>query len=881
MKIIKQLHLLIILVLSMALLPLNVHAIIAGHVILTKGNVTSVSATGENKQLKRRSKIMSGDIIKTGTNSSVQIRFVDKALMTIKANTEMDISQYHLANPAEGKKEQALMKLVKGGFRTISGQIGKGDKSAYKVDTPAASIGIRGTNYEVQQESNGDFVMAVYSGGISVQNESGSIELGLGGDFNFTRVSSKKAPKGLLIAPTTLSENSATDENTEEEESETADATTEGEEKEENTDEESADEENSDSQVAESDKAEENGTTTETEESADTNQVATTEGTAQESNSEVTSALDEKLSGAIKENEEQAKEELVELLIEGGYLAEGSDFDDISDDTKTDLVSIGDIALIEQAIGNEQPLNEVADAINPPETEAPVIDTTPFIESLYAGLASVTNPFPATHTKDGITYDLISDAEYNLAASDKLGIVAIPMNYSQNSSGDLSFNFGEANVSSPSDIITNSGVYTTALAASSAEITIYYEILNTTSNQTDEYRVVIPITVAVNTPVLLLTQIQNALSSSTPDVYLNGIQQTNFGPINDVLVTMNNIDASTHSFTFGASTSSETFMTTMELQFSGTDSEILANMLGGNNDGNDWYHQADIELMITSGAWEMSADGDGNPILVMMDSSTESIPNDEGTSTVATIDRQEVIKPHGGAVVTSSLLAFATCGDGGNICSIQVLKDDEKIRWGAWLSEPGKGIQIYEQKVDPDSAFIDSDIHEEDQILAFWLAAERADINALSGTAQFSSASLDCTDYSQCIGFADDGLVQKLSGQFDVNFNSGAITNGNLNIEVSDDISFGLFGPEQGTAVSTWDVNFSGQMETGKPEFTTHSVNGTIKDETGTDISNQIIGNLGGIFVAPGDKFAGGYNLGTADGTNKHTSGVFTLDKQP
>jgi hypothetical protein len=39
---------------------------------------------------------------------------------------------------------------VRGGFRAISGLIGKVDRQAYRVATPAATIGIRGTDYEVQ-----------------------------------------------------------------------------------------------------------------------------------------------------------------------------------------------------------------------------------------------------------------------------------------------------------------------------------------------------------------------------------------------------------------------------------------------------------------------------------------------------------------------------------------------------------------------------------------------------------------------------------------------------------------------------------------------------------------------------------------------------------
>ena len=62
---------------------------LAGHVILAKGQVTAVNENGDSRKLKRRSKIFNGDIIKTGANGSVQLRFIDKALMTIKANCKL------------------------------------------------------------------------------------------------------------------------------------------------------------------------------------------------------------------------------------------------------------------------------------------------------------------------------------------------------------------------------------------------------------------------------------------------------------------------------------------------------------------------------------------------------------------------------------------------------------------------------------------------------------------------------------------------------------------------------------------------------------------------------------------------------------------------
>jgi hypothetical protein len=864
--------------LGLILCSLQGHAGMAGQVILTKGMVSAVSDTGEARILKRRSKIMSGDLIKTGPAGSVQIRFIDKALMTIKANSEMDITAYQLAKPDENKSEKALMRLVKGGFRTISGKIGKGDKSAYRVDTPAASIGIRGTNYEVQQEANGDFVMAVYSGGISVQNESGSIQLGLGGDFNFTRVSGNNPPKGLLIAPETLSENSATNETQPEEKEEIAsndsdgttdgqsdddaDGKTEGTEATDSLEEGEIDDASGSSTLAGSDEPDEAIAS-----------LADTSNPTETVDQNASAALDEALTDALQENKEDFEATVVAELIEQGYLTEGETLDALDSTVLDNLEALGSLDNLEEAETIDLSQQDIIDEEDPLAAVDPA--NLLFIDGLYSGLVTANNPFPNSFINDaGVSYDLITQEEYNLVASNKLAMMVMPMEFTQAANGDLSFNFGEAHVTSAT-ALADAAYATSYTAAEDATINVSFTVLNTTTNQTDQYDVRIPINVAITDPSMLLTEINTQLSSGYLDIQKNGVQinttATSY-PITELLVSLDTSDPGYSKFSFAATTGSDEFMTKLELNFSGTDADLLTAMLGGDTASNNdnWYSQADIETFIASGAWELSADGNGNPILVMSDTR-----DDNGTTLV----RNEIIKLHPDTEITDSLLSFALCGDAGKICSIQVNKDNDNIRWGAWLAEPGKGIQIFEQTVNADGSINSQGIHEEDQILAFWLAAERADINTLSGTANFSSSSLDCLDFSQCIGFADDGLVQTLTGNFDVNFNTGAITNGNLTIDVSDTINASLLGGAiPGTVSSTWDVNFSGQMASDQPEFITNSINGTV---SGTTTSNSVIGNIGGIFVKPGDIFAGGYNLGTADGTNKHVSGVFTLDKQP
>ena len=51
------------------------------------------------------------------------------------------------ANKEDGT-ERGFFSLLKGGFRSITGLIGRGNKDHYGIRTPSATIGIRGTDHE-------------------------------------------------------------------------------------------------------------------------------------------------------------------------------------------------------------------------------------------------------------------------------------------------------------------------------------------------------------------------------------------------------------------------------------------------------------------------------------------------------------------------------------------------------------------------------------------------------------------------------------------------------------------------------------------------------------------------------------------------------------
>ena len=171
----------------------------AGRVVMARGEVQALDADGNSRSLKRRDSVFSNEIIKTGANGKVQIRFVDNALLALKANSELNIKSY-IYSEVEKDNNQVLLELVAGGFRTLTGQIGKGNKEAYKVDTPVASIGIRGTLYDLQVTADKVFA-GVWKGGISLDTQQGQFDLGFGANFDFAEIGSGGDFTGLLTPP--------------------------------------------------------------------------------------------------------------------------------------------------------------------------------------------------------------------------------------------------------------------------------------------------------------------------------------------------------------------------------------------------------------------------------------------------------------------------------------------------------------------------------------------------------------------------------------------------------------------------------------------------------------------------------------------------------
>ena len=165
-----------------------------GKVIIYSGIVAAKSTDGKVRVLSRKSKVFNNDVVTTQKDSYARIRFTDGSLLVMRPSSTISIDEYHF-DKSVPKKDKAVINLLEGGLRTITGLIGKrGDKDSYKTKTRHSSIGIRGTVYGVlmcqgascaglsesqRPKQDGQYVN-VSSGAIVVKNSTGTTSVKAG-----------------------------------------------------------------------------------------------------------------------------------------------------------------------------------------------------------------------------------------------------------------------------------------------------------------------------------------------------------------------------------------------------------------------------------------------------------------------------------------------------------------------------------------------------------------------------------------------------------------------------------------------------------------------------------------------------------------------------
>jgi FecR protein len=117
---------------------------LAGNVIFSQGTVEAQSG-GHSRALAKGDAVCVGETIITTQSGMAQIRMTDDGMVSIRPLTEFSIKEFVYGGTT---KDHSLFALLKGALRVVTGKIGHRYPQNDLIGTPAATIGVRGTDHE-------------------------------------------------------------------------------------------------------------------------------------------------------------------------------------------------------------------------------------------------------------------------------------------------------------------------------------------------------------------------------------------------------------------------------------------------------------------------------------------------------------------------------------------------------------------------------------------------------------------------------------------------------------------------------------------------------------------------------------------------------------
>lgn len=163
--------------------PLVAADMSAGHSIAVQGKVKAQSPTEtKERTLKRGSMFFSTDVVTVAADGKAQLKFIDGGLVTLLPSTVYRITSYVFTE----EKSEVSIDLLEGGFRAMTGTIGKTHPTNYTVKTPVATIAVRGTIFDVILQNcklGGDSLptcelsVGALDGTVLVTNSGGTVSL--------------------------------------------------------------------------------------------------------------------------------------------------------------------------------------------------------------------------------------------------------------------------------------------------------------------------------------------------------------------------------------------------------------------------------------------------------------------------------------------------------------------------------------------------------------------------------------------------------------------------------------------------------------------------------------------------------------------------------
>lgn len=151
----------------------------AASIVFFSGNPVLTAANGQERPATRGGEVNAGDTL-DARDGRLQVRFLDGASMSLQPGARFRVDRFAYAEaPGRSSDQGVVMTLLRGSLRTVTGWLGKRDRSQYRMGTTVATIGIRGTEYGASVDDTGLSVVT-YAGEVEVCSQAGCLEVPAG-----------------------------------------------------------------------------------------------------------------------------------------------------------------------------------------------------------------------------------------------------------------------------------------------------------------------------------------------------------------------------------------------------------------------------------------------------------------------------------------------------------------------------------------------------------------------------------------------------------------------------------------------------------------------------------------------------------------------------
>lgn len=124
-----------------------------GQIKVSKGTV-HIERGGQKVPGQVGTRVRQSDVVVTGADGSAGIAFMDDSLLSVGPNSVLAIDRFEFDSTTHrGAFDSSLRK---GTLAAVSGKLAKQTPDAMKVKTPAALLGVRGTEFVVRTSESAD-----------------------------------------------------------------------------------------------------------------------------------------------------------------------------------------------------------------------------------------------------------------------------------------------------------------------------------------------------------------------------------------------------------------------------------------------------------------------------------------------------------------------------------------------------------------------------------------------------------------------------------------------------------------------------------------------------------------------------------------------------